>query len=134
MSFRLLVNVTYLQLCYLTDPPTFLNPYLPSLCYPVGANVTYNCSVVSVVEGNPPPSLRANATQSQVDSFELSVDTVMITNGKVDYNVNVTCIADNTVSPVATASGFVHFRSKDTWAHIHTYIRTYLHVANSTNT
>ena len=104
-----------LQLCYLTDPPTYVNPYLPPRCYPVGTNVTYNCSAVSVIEGNPLPSLRVNVTHSQVTLLELLVDTVVITDGKMDYRVNVTCIADNGVLPTATASVFVHFGSKDTY-------------------
>ena len=98
-------------MCFPTDPPAFVESYLPPQCFLIGTNATYNCSAVSEVVGNPQPSLRANVTQSEMDSVELAADTV-ITKGSRNYSVNVTCIADNGIGPVATASGLMNFGSK----------------------
>ena len=85
-----------------------------------------------MIEGNPLPSLRANVTYSQMASLELAGDTVMITDGKMDYRVNVTCIAYNGVSPTATASVFVHFGSKHICITIHIFTHTCIHVIYQT--
>ena len=96
------------------DPPTFNDPILPSGCYLVGSNVTYNCSVESLVRGNPQPNVTANITRSEVNSSEVSGDAVKISGGMFGNSVDITCTANNGVTPSATASGSVHFGSKDT--------------------
>ena len=100
-------------MCHPIDPPAFIDHSLPSKCFPVGTNATYNCSTVSVIVGNPQPNLTANVTNLDVDSFELSDDTVMITDGSMDDYVIVECTADNGVEPVAAALGYIVYGSEE---------------------
>ena len=95
-----------------TDGPEFVNRDLPALCFPIGSNFTYNCSVISEVVGNPQPSLTANVTQSNSDLITLSADVVMIINGSIDQSVTISCTADNGVGEAITASGYLNFGSK----------------------
>ena len=105
------MNVIYSLLSY-TDPPDFINPELPVMCKHVHDNVTYNCSELLMVVGNPPPNLTANVTGSGIGFSILSPDAVMITG--TDHHVaTVKCIADNGIEPAAIATGYVNFGSED---------------------
>ena len=106
---------------YHTDGPEFIDPVLPSYCYPIGTTATYNCSAESVVIGNPQPSLRANVTQSEMNSVEVevAVDTVITNGSTMAHSINITCVADNGVRPVVTAVGSLNFGSEDTYTHVH---------------
>ena len=99
-----------------TDGPEFIDSNLPSPCYPIGTIATYNCSAEWLVVGNPQPSLTANITQSEMNSVEVAVDTV-ITNGSVMtlYTITVMCVADNGIGPDVTAVGYLNFGSEDTY-------------------
>ena len=113
VSYKLPIECYLLIYRYHTDPPAFVNRYLPSQCILIGTNATYNCSAVSEVIGNPQPNVTANVTQSEMDSVQMAGDTVIITG--IDYNVNVTCIADNGIEPVATATASMNFGSEDVY-------------------
>ena len=105
---------------YHTDGPEFIDPILPSYCYPIGTTATYNCSAESVVVGNPQPSLRANVTQSEMNlvEVEVAVDTVTTNGSTVAHSIVITCVADNGVEPVVTAVGSLNFGSEDTCIHV----------------
>ena len=95
-----------------TDGPEFVNRDLPALCFPIGSNVTYNCSEMSEIVGNPQPSLTANVTQSNSDLITLSADAVMIINGSIDHSVTLSCTADNGIGEAITAFGYLSFGSE----------------------